>query len=1110
MVVMSVNCLRGTQLCGPVNGYIMEDLGLPSRLFESGYEPYGRKRVNSYFHLRWIDILKPALEDDQLEMLNESQFGRILKMGGHTFSVMFLHYLLSRQLVTQKEFELWWLFVGKPIRYAIQDFAFVTGLNCGQSGGLDSASNARGIGRGKVTGKGKSSSSTSIWDELFRGEEKPTVSWIMDRLVKGKRYKDPLTRLRLALLVLVEGILCPTCGTTNIRPEVVNRLGNIDEFVKYPWGRESFLLTVRSAKARTPEHYIQETMALQGFTHAMVLVAITACPSIIVKAGGGDPLADSSLSTSDIISLLVDRKLAVNPVSTKGVDQLGQADVRYYVCDDADGELLSRGLGDQDDASVDNLVSLIEDDYPFEHNIWSGGVRADDVKANKGPASSPQSSGENVSSAVDKEKDMGGGGDSNMKSRERMDQSRRPPSFDPQPDENIPLDVPTLLRRAADAYEEKVLPMFEGYMLSLKGHFHTEVGTLRTDLQAIKTSVHDLETKVGVEFEKMKTLIKGGGFFDDEPYRGGGSPYRHDSPYEGGDDELPPAFVPPPHTTRMYSAPVGQASTSAPDVSASAEANLPIPSDGEAAAVHSAGVSCDEVTGAEVPRTESTDKTEAMNVDSATGQGGSTAVDRQPPLVTSPDPPPALPTEVPESSSIPDVSTVVTQILTESGILKGTQDLPPTASQPGKVCPPPSGTTQSVPLNAEDIVKSSTTPDKKTSGSSESSQSVGRKVQDKVSVVGQPHSAARVEDQSGGVVEKEAAVGGGSKKRPAESDAAAGVSTTADAGGDVERRHSKRTQKKTQKFTPPVPTVRKPATKKPPKAKESNAPAPKRSKKAGVESSQPNPAPTSTLSSRDLPVFIGGFNAFAPPSASNREAFLKRLALANPGSSISPLQDLFHCTGVCSHQALDRVVQCIRIRRDRLPAARFDFLPPSFFVELLHHYSGFEASNDKATFTFSSNLKDQFLHRPQWFKQVDFVYSPVLIKKSHWVGVILDLNMSAIYVVDFNQACPSEFDVVGVLTPISNMLPYLIQKHCITTSPRDLRFLPLPISRIEVPMLIEHPGYSGVAAIILLEHAAAGQPLMSLSVTEEEVRHAAENYAIAALSILHHVIMGAD
>ncbi|CAN7110447.1 unnamed protein product, partial [Brassica rapa subsp. narinosa] len=46
-------------------------------------------------------------------MLNQSQFRRVLQMGLHTFS-----------------FELWWIFAGKPIRYAIQDFAMVTGLNC--------------------------------------------------------------------------------------------------------------------------------------------------------------------------------------------------------------------------------------------------------------------------------------------------------------------------------------------------------------------------------------------------------------------------------------------------------------------------------------------------------------------------------------------------------------------------------------------------------------------------------------------------------------------------------------------------------------------------------------------------------------------------------------------------------------------------------------------------------------------------------------------------------------------------------------------------------------------------------------------------------------------
>ena len=141
---------------------------------------------------------------------------------------------------------------------------------------------------------------------------------------QGKKYKDPLTRLRLTLLVLVEGFLCPTCGTTNIRPEVVSKLTSLDNFLKYPWGRESFLLTVRSTKSKTPMNYVQETMAIQGFSHAMVLVTVTACPSIIIKSGGGDPLADSALSTADIITSVVERKLVVNLVTAKSVDQLGQ------------------------------------------------------------------------------------------------------------------------------------------------------------------------------------------------------------------------------------------------------------------------------------------------------------------------------------------------------------------------------------------------------------------------------------------------------------------------------------------------------------------------------------------------------------------------------------------------------------------------------------------------------------------------------------------------------------------------------------------------------------------------------------------------------------------
>lgn len=93
----------------------MEELELPSKLIETGFEPVGRKMVNSYFNLRWIELIKLALDEDDLEMLQGTQFATVLCMGGHTYSVMFAHYFLSGQLVTEKELELWWTFAGKPI-----------------------------------------------------------------------------------------------------------------------------------------------------------------------------------------------------------------------------------------------------------------------------------------------------------------------------------------------------------------------------------------------------------------------------------------------------------------------------------------------------------------------------------------------------------------------------------------------------------------------------------------------------------------------------------------------------------------------------------------------------------------------------------------------------------------------------------------------------------------------------------------------------------------------------------------------------------------------------------------------------------------------------------
>ncbi|KAF3569512.1 hypothetical protein DY000_02014730 [Brassica cretica] len=352
---------------------------------------------------------------------------------------------------------------------------------------------------------------------------------------------------------------------------------------------------------------------------------------------------------------------------------------------------------------------------------------------------------------------------------------------------------------------------------------------------------------------------------------------------------------------------------------------------------------------------------------------------------------------VSESNTVPDVSGVVNQILSDAGISK--QELPHPSPAPANVAAGPSET---------------------------------------ISVGGETHGSDPVEEPSEFGVEKNDEVDGSSNPSPSKFKGVGDVPAADDAAGDGARRVSKRKHNSPQRFSPSEPTVRK-----------------------------------------VLPVFIGGFNAFAPPTPANRDAFLKRLNAANGSSySISSLGPLFHCYGVCSHEALDRVVTFIRNRRDRLPSARFEFIPPSFFLELMRNYAGFDAIKEKHKFAFSTPIKPQFMHRPGWYT-----------------------HMSAMYVVDSNSACPSTVDVTSYLTPISTILPHLISRYCIVPNPGGMNFRPFPISRIEVPVLLEHPGFSGIAALILLEMAAADQPLNTLSLIEEEVRVAAEIYAIAALSM---------
>lgn len=166
-----------------------------------------------------------------------------------------------------------------------------------------------------------------MWNELFGKASKRTTARVLEKLLLGNKYKDAFTRFRLALIILVEAILCPMCAHTNIRPEVIEKVEDIDAFLKYPWGRESFLLTVNSTKNRSVYQLAQDSTdstAIQGFAHAMVLVTVSCCPTIIVKPGIKAPLVEKNMHVEEIVDLVVERSLTVNVVSATTIDKIGQ------------------------------------------------------------------------------------------------------------------------------------------------------------------------------------------------------------------------------------------------------------------------------------------------------------------------------------------------------------------------------------------------------------------------------------------------------------------------------------------------------------------------------------------------------------------------------------------------------------------------------------------------------------------------------------------------------------------------------------------------------------------------------------------------------------------
>ncbi|ESQ33312.1 hypothetical protein EUTSA_v10005454mg [Eutrema salsugineum] len=250
---------------GEVSNNLSEKL--PKRVLGDGCYPVGA-RLNIYSKANVIGLLVEALKGTKdLEKLLHSQFGKLfhLPVARCCNSAKLVHALLSRQLVTMKKHEIWFLFGGKPLRYSIREFKEITGLNCNPE--PDSTEEEEDVEK------------TRIWKDLF-----------------GRA-----TAMNVKNLALTE--------------KYVEMLTDLDRFMLYPWGKVSFNKTVSRFQApkamtdaekrenpltRLRRQLKQKTSACYGFPLSLQLMASNlyqypeGCQNVITLLHLGDIVAVES------------------------------------------------------------------------------------------------------------------------------------------------------------------------------------------------------------------------------------------------------------------------------------------------------------------------------------------------------------------------------------------------------------------------------------------------------------------------------------------------------------------------------------------------------------------------------------------------------------------------------------------------------------------------------------------------------------------------------------------------------------------------------------------------------------------------------------------------
>lgn len=212
-----------------------EDSQLPKRLLSVDCYT-SQSRLNIYSKLKYLGVAaKVLMETLEWDLISNSQFVKFFMypVARCTHLAKFIHSLICRQLITNKNHELWFVYGGKPLRFSIREFRIAIGLHCGP------------IPSEEEIGRHQNFKTVAVWYLLFGEQIVVTVHEIAHMLEENKLMESAnqmydWKRLCLVLILIVYGVVVGSNKYGRITHDFVEMLDNIDFFLAYSWGRVVF------------------------------------------------------------------------------------------------------------------------------------------------------------------------------------------------------------------------------------------------------------------------------------------------------------------------------------------------------------------------------------------------------------------------------------------------------------------------------------------------------------------------------------------------------------------------------------------------------------------------------------------------------------------------------------------------------------------------------------------------------------------------------------------------------------------------------------------------------------------------------------------------------